>query len=111
MLFDKLTNGIVVQTFNDAGECVSQHFIASDVEYETSDGDPINCEDMPLAGKEYNPFDMVQPNQFANLSEQLQENLKTFLDDIDDALPGETDVVNKVCEIVFNTIEESKCVK
>jgi hypothetical protein len=33
-----------------------------EVEYETEDGDPINCDDMPLAGQEYFPFDMRQPS-------------------------------------------------
>jgi hypothetical protein len=63
MLFKKFTTGVVEQTFNDAGECIEQKFMAGDeVEYETEDGDPINMMDMPLGGNEYCPFDMVQPN-------------------------------------------------
>lgn len=62
MLFNKITHGHVIQTFNDAGECIKQEFIAGDpVEYETSEGDPINLMDMPKAGNEYFPFDMKQP--------------------------------------------------
>lgn len=62
MLFKKITPGFVTQTFNDAGECVEQNFTAGDdVEYETEDGDPINVMDMPLGGREYQTFDMVQP--------------------------------------------------
>lgn len=63
MLFKKITEGCVIQTFNDAGECIAQEFQASgEVEYETGDGDPINSMDMPLGGREYQPFDMVQPS-------------------------------------------------
>jgi hypothetical protein len=62
MLYAKITHGYVIQTFNDAGEPLSQMFVAGDpVEYETSDGDPINMMDMPLGGREYLPFHMVQP--------------------------------------------------
>ena len=64
MLFKKFTTGVVEQTFNDAGECISQEFQAdegADVRYETEEGDGINVMDMPLAGREYHPFDMVQP--------------------------------------------------
>ena len=63
MLYSKITYGFVVQTFNDAGEAIGQSFIAGDeVVYETTDGNPINVMDMPLAGREYMMFDMVQPN-------------------------------------------------
>jgi hypothetical protein len=65
MLFKKFTEGVVIQTFNDAGECIKQEFKIMDhsaVEYETEDGDPINQDDMPLAGREYFPFDMKQPS-------------------------------------------------
>ena len=62
MLFRKITEGAVVQVFNDAGEFVGQRFFAGDnVEYETSDGDPINLMDMPLGGNEYQPFEMQGP--------------------------------------------------
>lgn len=65
MLFRKITTGVVIQTFNDAGECYSQEFKDCDsgsVEYETEDGDPINVAQMPLGGAEYMPFTMIQPN-------------------------------------------------
>ena len=59
MLFNKITHGFVVQVFNDAGEFISQEFIAGDeVEFETGHGNPINVMDMPLGGKEYQPFTM-----------------------------------------------------
>lgn len=62
MLFKKITVGFVIQTFNDAGECIGQEFIAGDqVDYETQDGEAINVMDMPLGGNEYQSFDMVQP--------------------------------------------------
>lgn len=63
MLFRKITTGVVIQTFNDAGEFLSQEFKICDhgsVEYETEDGDPINLNQMPLGGREYMSFDMVQ---------------------------------------------------
>jgi hypothetical protein len=65
MLFKKFTTGVVEQTFNDVGECIEQKFTIPDsgeVEFETEDGYPINMMDMPLAGREYFPFDMIQPN-------------------------------------------------
>jgi hypothetical protein len=65
MLFKKFTTGVVVQSFNDAGECVEQEFKIYDhgsVEYETAEGYPIDVDDLPLNGREYFPFDMVQPN-------------------------------------------------
>jgi hypothetical protein len=63
MNFKKFSPGVVEQTFN-AGECVGQKFIITDhggVEWETEESDPINSEQTPLAGREYFPFDMVQP--------------------------------------------------
>ena len=62
MLYKKISEGYVEQTFNDAGECIAQNFVAGEVEYETEDGDPINSMDMPLGGREYFPFDMKQPS-------------------------------------------------
>lgn len=51
-----------MQNFNDVGEFLSQEFVAGDdVEYETENCDPINEMDMPLAGNEYHPFDMLEP--------------------------------------------------
>ena len=65
MIFLKITTGCVVQEFNDIGECIGQKFMIPDggtVEYETEDNLPINVDNMPLAGREYHSFDMVQPN-------------------------------------------------
>lgn len=65
MVFVKMTTGVVFQVFNDAGECVVQKFEAGDVvEFETGDGDPINVGNMPLAGREYYPFVMEQPEGY-----------------------------------------------
>ena len=62
MLFNKITVGFVIQTFNDQGECVEQEFVAGDeVSYETKDGDEINEIHMPFGGNECYPFSMEQP--------------------------------------------------
>lgn len=62
MLFCKMTDGFVVQVFNDAGEFLGQRFVADDtVAFYTGEGDFINRENMPLGGDEYAPFDMAQP--------------------------------------------------
>jgi hypothetical protein len=63
MLFKKITPGFVEQTFNDTGECVKQQFILADdgTEWETEDGDAINSMQMPLAGREFFPYEMRQP--------------------------------------------------
>ena len=61
MNYKKFIHGYVVQTFNDAGEFLEQRFVASDiVDYEIEEGDPIDETDMPLGGREYFPFEMVQ---------------------------------------------------
>lgn len=79
MLYRKITEGCVVQVFNDAGECIGQQFHAGDeVEYETGEGLPINSEDMPLAGREYHAFDMAQPGDnipLDDVTEALQLNI------------------------------------
>ena len=105
MLYNKFTVGFVVQSFNDAGEFVSQQFIAGDqVDYETEDGDAINVEDMPQGGNEYIPFDMTQPglDGLNPVAEQLQENLMTYLD----GMPQ--NVVDGVCQIVVDTLKNGK---
>jgi len=62
MLYNKITVGFVVQTFNDEGTCLKQEFVASDeTTYELEDGNEINQVNMPFGGNEYFPFDMVQP--------------------------------------------------
>lgn len=65
MLYKKFTTGVVEQVFNDVGECIFQKFTIPDsgsVEYETEEGDPINEMNMPQGGREYFPFEMVQPD-------------------------------------------------
>ncbi len=69
MTFRKLTTGEVIQVFNDTGECISQRFFAGDiVEYQNDNDGDINIDDMPLAGQEYESFDMVQPKQQENIA-------------------------------------------
>jgi len=65
MLFAKITEGCVVQLFNDQGQCVKQDFHAGDVctYYEQDTMCEINIEQMPFKGNEYFPFDMVQPKE------------------------------------------------
>ncbi len=68
MFFKKITEGHVIQTFNDSGECIRQAFYAANFsEYEIYDENansyfPISPCDMPYGGDEYYPFDMEQPN-------------------------------------------------
>jgi hypothetical protein len=65
MLYKKISEGYVEQTFNDVGECIAQHFVAGElVVIANEDGDPINSMDMPLGGREYFPFDMKQPSDY-----------------------------------------------
>lgn len=65
-MFKKITEGCVVQTFDDKGNCISQEFIAGEpVEFETEDGkimchDDVTDEDNAYL-KAYYPFNMEQP--------------------------------------------------
>ena len=65
MLYNKVTTGFVVQTFDDWGNCLRQEFVANDrCVFEIQDDNkvlPITSEQMPFGGNEYFPFDMVQP--------------------------------------------------
>ena len=62
MLYKKIVNGYVIQTFNEEGQCLSQRFsVADDPSFELEDGNEINEANMPFGGNEYFPFDMVQP--------------------------------------------------
>lgn len=64
MRFAKITEGHVIQLFDDTGKFLRQKFVAGDqCEYETEDGDPINVSNMPLAGREYHPFTMQNVNE------------------------------------------------
>lgn len=97
MLFHKFTDGYVEQVFNDAGECIKQTFHAGDnVEYETSDCDPIN---------EYHPFDMVQPNQTAVHTVITDNQKRMMFDDIRNVLTGEDDTVRRDIDSIVNAIE------
>ena len=56
-MFQKITHGFVVQTFNDEGVCLAQEFIAGDSEYEDIQGNPIECPEI----EHYQTFDMKKP--------------------------------------------------
>lgn len=52
----KITYGYVVQTFDDNGKCIEQHFVAGDsVEWEDESLEPISAD----TDCEYQPFHMV----------------------------------------------------
>lgn len=79
MLYRKVTEGFVIQVFNDAGECIAQRFVAAgDCDYETGEGDPINSESMPLGGNEYHPFDMVAPLPTLKIEGEVLEALNPY---------------------------------
>jgi hypothetical protein len=61
-MFRKITEGYVVQRFNDDGTLDHQEFIASThTEYETREGYPIHIPDERTNA--YHPFDMIQPKE------------------------------------------------
>lgn len=54
----KITEGQVIQTYDEEGNCTGQEFTAGDqVDFEDDNGEPA---DVPYYEK-YQPFDMVQP--------------------------------------------------
>ena len=58
MLRNKITDGFVIQSYDEDGNCVAQEFIAGDpVDWENEDGNPI----VIAPEHEYYPFHMVQP--------------------------------------------------
>jgi len=59
----KITNGFVVQTF-EGDNCVSQEFVAGDVEYENEDGETI---EVNVTNEKYQPFDMIQPQKLSDI--------------------------------------------
>lgn len=61
-MFCKITDGFVIQLFDDQGQCHTQEFTATDhTIYRTAVGKPLDVLAIPLQGKVYFPFDMVQP--------------------------------------------------
>ena len=63
-MINKITNGYVIQQYNDKGKCVSAEFVAGDVDYEDAeDGEPLDATELPynLDKEEYYGFNMVQP--------------------------------------------------
>jgi hypothetical protein len=81
--FDKLTPGIVVQTYN-LNKCVSQKFLAEDgATFETEEGEPLDNQE----NAEYQPFNMVVPangsvvemaEQIGKIEENLLERIKSL---------------------------------
>ena len=81
--FDKLTPGIIVQTYNQ-NKCVSQKFLAEDgATFETEEGEPLDDQ----KDAEYQPFDMVVPpngsvvemaEQIGKIHDQLLDKLKSL---------------------------------
>lgn len=66
-MIKKITNGFVIQDYDDHGNCTSQTFIAGDtVDYEDENGEDLSIDEQDIAvNKEnYQPFDMVQPTHF-----------------------------------------------
>jgi len=60
--YNKITPGFVTQVFqkNEKFICVEQHFTAGDpVDRENEKGEPV---DIDIREEQYQPFDMVQPN-------------------------------------------------
>jgi hypothetical protein len=86
MLYHKITHGYVRQVFNDAGEFLKQEFVADNGEviYELEDGHEINVENMPLAGREYEPFNMANPTELIEARERTKRDIRKRLDSIDD---------------------------
>jgi len=72
MQYRKITAGFVIQVY-EGTKCVSQEFVAGEVEYEvdTGNGSSIPCD--PLEGEEYRPFEMVQPGETEEDYEALEE--------------------------------------
>src|ERR1035437_6280322 len=64
MSFKKITEGHVVQLFDESGKLISQEFVAgSDCSYEDENGNPLAAaHDLPEVIEDaYSPYDMVQP--------------------------------------------------
>ena len=55
--FLKITTGFVIQTYVGS-HCVSQEFVAGEVDYEDENGNPVSVD---TAKEEYYSFEMVQP--------------------------------------------------
>lgn len=100
MSFIKTTPGEVKQTFNDAGECIDQHFEGDEnhVQFNTNDFQSLDIDpnDLPLAGREYFAFDMVPPN----IADRLESLLKDNGLDSDDAMT--------VTDAIFDLFDVSK---
>lgn len=67
MTYNKVTQGYVVQEFNDQGTCLRQYFvIEEEPSFEMVDSEDniveINMSDMPFGGNEYYPLLMEQPS-------------------------------------------------
>ena len=102
MLYDKVTTGVVIQRFNDAGEFISQEFKAlDDVEYEI-EGDGINIMDMPFGGDKYHSFNMSNLTR-DELEEYRSKIFIVILDYVKDP-----DAVKSIKDVLFTIFEKIK---
>ena len=62
MKIHKITIGFVIQVY-EGTKCISQEFVAGDpADYENEHGVPVD----PIENEEYQPFNMVQPEEEEN---------------------------------------------
>tara|TARA_Y100000310_G_scaffold209426_1_gene210058 strand:- start:13146 stop:13340 length:195 start_codon:yes stop_codon:yes gene_type:complete len=63
MLVNKITTGYVIQTFDtEAGWYIGQSFVAGEVNYEDSNGTPVDQTEVMPTPEPYLPFNMEQPD-------------------------------------------------
>lgn len=69
MTFKKITEGFVIQTYNN-GKCVHQEFVAGDqCNYEDEAGNRVD----PPKDEEYQPYTMVNNMAADNMADELQK--------------------------------------
>jgi len=69
MIYHKITNGFVIQRFDDTGKFLDQEFIAGNpVEYETQEGDPVDDIAQEMLHGCYQPFNMSSDTGDDNFS-------------------------------------------
>ena len=97
----KITNGFVIQVY-DGTRCVSQEFVAGQVEYEGDDDDGNSTVCDAPEGEQYQPFNMVQPDKESDEDYEALEDWTRVQDltseDLDelvhDIVCGEASAVN-----------------
>lgn len=109
MNFKRCFDASIEQVFSQFGEPIQQDIFASnEVEFKTEDGDPINVEDMPLKGEEYQCIEMVQPYDIICKKEELLSLSECIQDDLLCCLAGfvDNDKMTQVCQIIVNRFNE-----